>query len=356
MSQSLLTEQTRRAGAQFAEFSGWQMPLHYGEPAAEAKAVRENAGMRDTSHWDRVLISGADHLDFLHRMTTNHFQTLADWTGLEAVFTDNRGRILDLGAFYRRNEQTLAVLSPGAAGKILPWLDRYIFAEKIAFEEITGQTAMFELFGPRAGEMIQKVLATDISEIRPHHLLDTPRADALWITRLDRLGHPGLRAAGDPREIAVLWEKLLEFGVLPVGEETWEILRIEDGIPVRGRELTDEHNPWEAGLDRAIHMNKGCYIGQEVIARLEAYDKVKQHLVGLCWDGDSLPASGIELKAERKTAGQVTSAVYSPLLERNIALAYVRHAYCASGTLLEFTSDTGPQTVEVVDLPFTPGA
>lgn len=352
MQQSLLEERTRASGAIFGESSGRQIPVRYADPAAEVKAAREETGMRDTSHWDRVLICGADHLDFLHRMTTNHFQALADRTGLEAVFTENRGRILDLGAFYRRNEQTLAVLSPGAAREILPWLDRYIFAEKISLAEITNQTAMLELFGPRASEAAQKVLAADISEIPPHNLLDTPSAGALWIARLDRLGHPGLRAAGDPQEIAVLWEKLLEVGARPVGEEAWEILRIEEGLPVRGRELTHEHNPWEAGLGRAIHMNKGCYIGQEVIARLEAYDKVKQHLVGLQWDGGPLPASGAELKAEQKTAGQVTSAVFSPHLKRNIALAYVRRAHCAPGTRLELTLDSHLQPVDVVPLPF----
>lgn len=356
MQRSLLEDQTRASGAILGESSGWQMPLHYGDPTAEVKATRECTGMRDISHWGRVLISGADHLDFLHRMTTNHFQTLADRAGIEAAFTENRGRILDLGTFYRRNEQTLAVLSPGAIDEILSWLDRYIFAEEISFEEIAGQTAMFELFGPRAGEMVQEVFATDISAIQPHHLLETPLPDALWIARLDRFGHPGLRATGDLQEIAVIWEKLLEMGTRPVGEEAWDILRIEEGLPVRGRELTDEHNPWEAGLDRTIHMDKGCYIGQEVIARLEAYDKVKQHLVGLRWDEGSLPPSGTELKAERKTAGQITSAVFSPLLKHNIALGYVRRAHCAPGTILEFISDTGPQAVEVVSLPFAAGA
>ena len=356
MQRSLLEERTRASGAILGESSGWQIPLHYGDSAAEVKATRECAGMRDSSHWGRVLISGADHLDFLHRMTTNHFQELADRAGLEAAFTENRARILDLGTFYRRNEQTLAVLSPGAIDEILSWLDRYIFAEEISFEEITGQTAMVELFGPRAGEMVQEVFATDISVIQPHHLLETPSSGVLWTARLDRLGHPGLRATGDSPKIAVLWEKLLKMGAQPVGEEAWDILRIEAGIPARGRELTDEHNPWEAGLAHAIHMNKGCYIGQEVIARLEAYDKIKQHLVGLRWDEGSLPPSGTELRAERKTVGQITSAVYSPLLKRNIALGYVRRAHCALGTILEFISATGPQAVEVVGLPFAAGA
>jgi tRNA-modifying protein YgfZ len=352
--ESTLSALTRARGAKISEFSGWQMPAHYGDTNAEIRAVHQTAVLHDASHWGRLLICGADHLGFLHRMTTNHFESLEPGSGLRAVFPDNRSRILDLGTFYRRSDATLVVLSPQAAASILPWLDRYLFAEKVELREVTDESAMIELAGPEAVRIAMENLDIDLSSVPPDHLLKSS-AD-LWLARLDRCSHPGLRAAGNPDVIGELWEKLEEAGAHPAGEEAWEILRIEDGLPAFGRELTDEHNPWEAGLDDTIHMNKGCYIGQEVIARLDSYDKVKQHLVGLRWTEGHLPPPNTELTVDGKAVGRATSAVHSPHLNQNIGLAYVRRAHCESGTRLAFTIDDLEQVVEVTALPFSPGA
>jgi len=364
--ESTLSALTRARGAEFSEFSGWQIPAHYGDTDAEAQAAHQTAVLRDASHWGRLLIDGADHLDFLHRMTTNQFESLEPGAGLRAVFPDNRARILDLGTFYRRSDATLAVLSPQAAESILSWLDRYLFAEKVELREVTGESAMIELAGPETIRITAESLDVDLSSVPPDHLLESPKN--LWLARLDRCGHPGLRAVGNPDVIGELWEKLEGAGASPAGELAWEILRVEDGLPAYGRELTDEHNPWEAGLNDAIHMNKGCYIGQEVIARLDSYDKVKQHLVGLRWTGGPLPSpnSGAEgrephrgsasLTIDGKVVGGITSVVHSPHLNQNIGLAYVRRAHCESGTRLTFSVDATEQVVEVADLPFFPGA
>ena len=111
--------------------------------------------------------------------------------------------------------------------------------------------------------------------------------------------------------------------------------------------MTEDYNPWEAGLGRAIHMDKGCYIGQEVIARLDTYDKIKQHLVGLRLPAGDLPAPGQPLRDDRREVGRITSTADSPTLGP-IALAYVRRDACDAGT--ELALDQGRATV--VTLPF----
>ncbi len=347
---SPLTEHAR--GAVFAEYSGWEMPAHYGDMEAEYWAAREGTGLRDASHWSRLLFSGQDHLDFLHRMTTNHFKELQPNAGLEAIFPDNRGRILELGTFYRAGETTLAVLSPLGREKIPAWLDRYIFAEKIAIEDITQETAMIEVAGPGAAALVQKDLDKDLGAVAEHHLLGDPGGGEVWLARLDRFGHPGLRAIGPVEQIRALGEKLREGGAHPLGEAAWEILRVEEGLALYGRELTEEHNPWEAGQSagRAIHLNKGCYIGQEVIARLDTYDKVKQRLMGLELPDGPLPPAGALLRSGNAEAGRLTSAVYSPGLERNLALAYVRRDHWDPGTPLQVEGLEG--AARVVELPF----
>ena len=351
---STLFQLTKEKGAEFSTFGDWVIPCHYGDPAAEYRAAHSSAVLRDASHWGRVLVTGDDHLDFLHRMTTNDFDNLLPGTGFEAVFVESRARILDVGTFYRGKDSTLSILSPEGRKNIPAWLDRYIFTEKIFFEDITACTAMIELIGPRAAD-----LAAGLGQNRDaaaHHLLSDPASDGLWLAPLDFCGHRGFRMAGPPEKIRCLWEELQAGGALPMGEDGWEILRIEAGQPVLGRELTEEYNPWEANLERAIHPDKGCYIGQEVIARLDTYDKVKQHLMGLMLPPGETPAPRTPLRVGHRAAGEITSAAHSPFLKSNIALAYVRRAYCSPGTEVEYDFDGCVRRAEVTALPFARSA
>ncbi len=333
------------------ENPGGERPAHYGDPAVEYQAARQSAALRDTSHLSRLCFTGRDHLDFLHRMTTNHFQGLQPGAGLEAVFTDNRGRIIELGTFYRAGGTTLAVLSPGGREKIPAWLDRYIFAEQIATEDLSAELAMFELVGPQASTLVALTLGKDLHSAADHHLLNEPLAEGIWLARLDRFGHVGLRAMGPAAELGGWWAKLRAAGAQPLGEEAWEMLRIEAGLPLQGRELGEEHNPWEANLGRTVHMNKGCYIGQEVIARLDTYDKVKQRLMGLELPEGSVPVAGTVLRAGTAEAGRLTSAVYIPGRPGGMGLAYVRRDHWQPGTLLQVEGSDQP--VRVVQLPGT---
>lgn len=318
---------------------------------AEYRAAREGAALRDASHWGRLYIRGTDHLDLLHRMTTNDFNRLELGQGCEAVFIEQRARIIDLGVFYRGAENTLLLVSPQSRQQIPAWLDRFIFAEAIEFEDVTETTAMLECCGPQTADLIQQVLAQDLTQCQAGHLLCPQAGNALWLARTDWDGHPGFRAIGHPEEIAQIRAQLVAAGAQPCGETTWEILRIERGIPLLGREMTDAYNPWEAGLGRTIHMDKGCYIGQEVIARLDTYDKIKQHLVGLRLSTTDLPTPGQALHDAKREVGRITSVVESPTLGP-IALAYIRRDACSDGTILGL--DNGQASV--VSLPFPPAA
>lgn len=335
--------------AAWTEHSGWEMPAHYGDVEAEYQAARTGVALRETSHQSRLRFTGKDHLDFLHRMTTNHFRGLESGTGLEAVFTDSRGRIIEVGTFYRAGETTLAVLSPAGGQTIPAWLDRYLFAEQIAIADFTAETGMFEVLGPEAAALVSKTLGKDLTTVPDHHLLNDPLAEGAWLARLDCFGHAGLRAMGAAEQLRDWWEKLAKAGAQPLGEEAWEALRIGAGLPERGRELGEEHNPWEANLGRMIHMDKGCYIGQEVIARLDTYDKVKQRLMGLELPAGPLPSRGAVLRAGNTEAGRLTSATRVPGQQTGIALAYLRREHWQPDTLLQLEGNAEP--VRVISLP-----
>ena len=310
----------------------------------EYHAARTGAALRDAQASFRLYMRGADHLDFLHRMTSNDFHNLQLGHGLEAVFIEQRARILDLATCYRSPDSTALILSPDSRATIPAWLDRFIFAEALELADRTDETAMFELIGPHAVRLVSHLLDADLAKFQDHQLLDPQVVDGLWLART---AGPGLRAFGPPAAVEPLWQRLTTAGAHPIGAATWEILRVEQGLPLLERELTQDYNPWEAGLDRAIHLDKGCYIGQEVIARLDTYDKVKQHLVGLRLSDAELPATGQPLRDGAREVGRITSAVHSPSLGP-IALAYVRRSACAEGTVL----DAAGAQATVVSLPF----
>ena len=311
----------------------------------EYHAAHTGAALRDAQASFCLYMRGADHLDFLHRMTSNDFHNLQLGHGLEAVFIEQRARILDLATCYRGPDATALILSPASRPTIPAWLDRFIFAEALELADHTDETAMFELIGPQAPQLVTHTLNVDLAKLQDHQLLDPQIPDDLWLARM---AGPGLRALGPPDAVKNLWQRFAAAGARPIGSETWEILRVEQGLPLLGRELTQDYNPWEAGLGRAIHLDKGCYIGQEVIARLDTYDKVKQHLVGLRLSAAELPSTGQPLRDGTREVGRITSAVHSPSLGP-IALAYVRRSACAEGTAL----DTGGAQATVVPLPFS---
>ncbi len=310
----------------------------------EYHAAHTGAALRDAQASFRLYMRGADHLDFLHRMTSNDFHNLPIGHGLEAVFIEQRARVLDLATCYRGPDAAALILSPDSRAAIPAWLDRFIFAEALELADRTDETAMFELIGPRAAQLVARALDAELAQLQDHQLLDPQVPDGLWLART---AGPGLRAFGPPDDVKALWQRLAAAGARPIESETWEILRVEQGLPLLGRELTQNYNPWEAGLGRAIHLDKGCYIGQEVIARLDTYDKVKQHLVGLRLAAAELPAMGQRLRDGAREVGCITSAVHSPSLGA-IALAYVRRSACAEGTVL----DAGGAPATVVSLPF----
>ena len=310
----------------------------------EYQAARTDAALRNAQTSFRLYLCGVDHLDFLHRMTSNDFHNLQIGHGLEAVFIEQRARILDLATCYRGPDATALILSPDSRTTIPTWLDRFIFAEALELADRTDETAMFELIGPHTAELVARTLEVELAQLQDHQLLDPQVADDLWLARTPG---PGLHAFGPPAAVKALWQRLAAAGARPIGAATWEILRVEQGLPLLGRELTQNYNPWEAGLGRAIHLDKGCYIGQEVIARLDTYDKVKQHLAGLRLSTAELPPTGQPLRDGVREVGRITSAVHSPSLGP-IALAYVRRSACAEGTVL----DADGVQATVVSLPF----
>ena len=316
---------------------------------------RTGAALRDISHYTSILFSGKQHLEFLHRMTTSHFLNLQVGEGFETVFPDNRGRIFSFGTFTRIDQNvTLGVIPSTKGHSLIDWLDGYLFNEDVLFKDITENTSGIEIIGPCFIDIIKSnwphLFSSDITI--PYHLSSkTVEQPFVLGQKYGRV--PGARLIGPPSAIEEMALRVLKTGCGRMSDIDFDTMRIEEGYPTLENELTDAHNPWEADLKRTIDLNKGCYIGQEIIARLNTYNKVKQHLVGLHLSDDQ-PEAGDKLMAIGGLhAGKITSAAFSPLLGNRIALAYLRKEFCSPGTNLTLCdTDRISGKITVCDLPF----
>jgi folate-binding protein YgfZ len=306
----------------------------------------------DRSDVGRLAITGDDALDLVDRLSTNALQDLEPGHGTRTVLTSNKGRIVDVLFVLREADSLLVLTGPGNQEAVSSWVDFYTIIEDVETRDTTGETAMFSLAGPDAPTIVQSLLPAQTAILDPNEAVSAVIGGVQsTIIRTDFIGVPAYDMVVALTDAPKLRDALLETGAEPAGFEAAEALRVELGIPAFGKELGESYNPLEAGLMPLISFTKGCYIGQEVVARLNTYDKVKKRLVGLRWNGKSPPEEGASLLLDGKQAGIMTTAARSPRFEGGIGLGYVRKALAEPGTELVLESPDGPTPVLVADLP-----
>ena len=288
------------------------------------EALTRGVGIVDRSDVGRLAVGGEDAVDLVERLSTNALTELGVGEGAATVLTTNKGRILDLLLVLRRDGDLLVLTGVGNQGRVAEWVDFYTFVEDVSVEDVTGATAMLGVVGPGASAVVEAATGVAASGLAPCEF----RAGAIGgtealVVRSDPVGEAGYDVvvpAGDRDEVlAVLLS--VDAGPAPVevGWEALDALRIERGVPAFGRELTEAFNPLEAGLIDIISFTKGCYVGQEVVARLNTYDKVQKRLMRMRWGDGAGPEPGAKLVLDGKQVGVVTSAAESPAGRRRRA-------------------------------------
>lgn len=341
MTQALRDLQQRQG----ATFSSEGVPVAFGS-AVGLESVETGAVLFDRSHWGVLQMSGGDRLRFIHNQTTNTFTQRQPGEGCDTVFVTSTARTIDLTTVYVTDETLLILTSPGQDQRLMDWMDRYIFpADQVSLANLTGDTAVFSLVGSGSAALLNH-LGIDLEPDLPtaHH-----RSVDLGGVALRLAVGSGLALAGYtlliPAEGAVsVWQQLVNAGVIPAGDLLWQQLRVQQGRPFPERELTDDYNPLEAGLWDAISFDKGCYIGQETIARLNTYQGVKQQLWGLHLSATVEP--GAAIFAEGEKVGLLTSVVETPCGLRG--LGYIRTKAGGAGLAVSVGAADGV----VVDLPY----
>ena len=302
---------------------------------------------------------GTDRLDLLHRLSTNATGDLEPGGEATTILTTDKGRILEVVRVLAFADHVLLVLAGADSQSVRDWLDRYTIMDDFRTTDQTAAYGVIGVYGGRARSTVSLAIGPDLPDGGQFRqsVVDGARVVVLRDTRLGGAG--GFLLVVDREGLDAVAAALTSAGAHQLSNATYEALRIEAGQPAIGRELSEQYNPLEAGLVQLVSFMKGCYIGQEVIARLDSYDKVQRHLVGLVLDapiGNDVPALSVQESAAGSTIGVVTSMAYSPALERPIALAYVRTQHAIPGAEVWLTENGDAEGIRlramITKLPF----
>ncbi|WP_420628691.1 YgfZ/GcvT domain-containing protein [Candidatus Leptofilum sp.] len=295
------------------------------------QAARETAVLTNRSDLGVLIFSGETRFDLINRMSTQKVLTMAKGEGTATILTTDIGRIIDRLLLYATNSKVYALTSENNSDNIARYLMRFVFfQDDFHIQDVSNDTVIFGVYGPQAR---QKVVAAGFpdEDLPLHHWRQVKFGNmTAYLHRTDPIHGDGYFVMGERKDKDALWQRLLDAGLTVADTAAFDYLRIEAGLPRFGRELTADYIPLEANLWGDVSFNKGCYIGQEIIARMESRGKLAKKLVQLTAD-EPLEA-GSDLQANGKNAGTVTSAAVGP--HGTVGLGYVKTSVLDSGSEL----------------------
>ncbi|MFN8378588.1 MAG: glycine cleavage system protein T [Anaerolineae bacterium] len=344
-----LADLQRRLGASLA---GDGIPLDYGDQAAEFSAARDTVVLMDRSHEGRLSLRGADRLALVQRMSTNDILSLKADEATPTIFTNPVGRILDRVTLVNRTDDALLLTEPGRGDAVRAYLQRNIFFnDQVHLIDLAPTTRHFVLIGPDSDALV-RVFAPALADSRDMNGAALEIAGAtVYAVRVKPLSGSQYSLVV-PTEVAeAVFEAIVTagvpFGLQPAGSLTYNALRIRAGRPGAGRELSADYIPLEVGLWDEVNFHKGCYTGQEIIARMESRKKLAKTIVQVVLDRPiEAPAS---LRSDGREVGTLTSAVAAP--DGVIyGIGVVRVSAAVPGSTLETVREQATATATITRL------
>jgi aminomethyltransferase len=342
-------------GATYREHGDRRIVDHYGRPERAHRAVRNGVGVIEADY-GIVEVTGEDRVEFVDNAVSNRVPA-EDGRGCYALLLDPQGGIETDLYVYTTADRLLAFTPPGTAEPLADDWAGKTFIQDVEVRAITGDLGVFGVHGPTATEKVASVLT---GAATPDDRLSFVRG------RMDDVGVTVIRGEGLAGEegyevvcaadgAADVFDTLLTRGMnaAPFGYRTWESLTLEAGTPLFETELAGTI-PNVLGIRNALDFEKGCYVGQEVVSRVENRGRPSRRLAGLALEGDAVPGGGATVFAGDATVGEVTRAVASPSLERVVALALVEFDLEADAPTVRVDGEEHPASV--VDLPFVDGS
>ncbi|WP_447969007.1 CAF17-like 4Fe-4S cluster assembly/insertion protein YgfZ [Nitrospira sp. M1] len=361
MKHSPLFTQHETLGAQFHTSGDWEMPEHYGSATEEHMAVRQAVGIADLSLRGLNRITGDDRVTWLQNLISNDIRPLTAGQGLYSALMDHKGKML---SYFRVLflEDSIILEDAGEVGDMTyQHLRKFLlFGTKAKMENCLESWGTLLISGPLAPDLVKQAFSIDMAASKPLDLQVTElEGQTAILVKTEETGEHDIEIHMPTAGLVSAWERLWAVGqpvgLRAIGQTALESLRLEAGIPKIGPDLNERIVPPEANLEgKAFSLTKGCYPGQEVVARMDTYGSVKRRLVGLLIDSTDthIPEHGAKLFSGDREVGWVSSAAYSPLLKKPIAFGFPLRDFTKAETELTVACGEERHSAVVQTLPF----
>lgn len=327
MKQSRLHDQHQQLGATFEDVTGWSVPAHFGDASAEHAAVRNGVGISDLSHRGKMRVTGDDRIKWLQSIISNDILPLQPGQGRYSSFLTHKGKMLGYFRVYIQSD-AVWIEDVGEVGEAtFQALRKFLlYGTKAKMENCLESWGLLLVSGPKSAKVVAAAFGVEVQTLPLLQTISTMiGGQPALIMHTEETGEEDWEILLPADGLSAAWAQMMTagapFGVKPVGAQARDLLRIEAGLPKAGPDLNEEIVPPEANLEgKAFSLSKGCYPGQEVVARMDTYGNVRRHLVGLIIQDKTAPPKGSKLFSGDREVGWISSAVLSP--QRNAVLAF----------------------------------
>jgi len=343
-------------GGRLVEFGGWSMPVQYTTIVEEHQAVRQRVGLFDISHMGRLTFHGPDAETWLERVTTNHVARLAENQIQYSLMANAHGGVIDDVLVYRLPVGYALVCNASNRRKVLDQLEAHRPAGETTLTDRTLTTAMIAVQGPESLDVLQPLFNAPLGGLTYYRTVLGRILDSVdtVVSRTGYTGEDGYELMIPAASAVRVWEALLESGrgrgIAACGLGARDTLRFEAAMPLYGHELSEEINPYAAGVGWAVKLNKGEFVGAQALREFK--DSPGQGRVGLGLEGKRIARQGCSVFLDGKAVGTVTSGTFSPTLGQSLAMALVEPSATPPGSVLMVEVRGHDEPARVVPLPF----
>jgi len=323
----------------------------------EYNSLVSGVALRDISFKGILEITGKEGLDYLNRISTNSLLNLAPDNIAYTLFTSEKGRIIDRCIVINTGESLLLFCGAENKRKLNSWLNKYIIMEDIKITDANQKYTVLEFIGPQSNSFLISFFGREVSDLIDNEVVRLYFDNYKFsIIKTKDFGVEKIIIFAEYSSSNHLVRSMIAnksaFDLNIAGEDAYKVFRIEKGMPEAPYELNDDYNPYEVGVIKDVSFSKGCYIGQEVIARLDTYDKVQKYLRGFTFNQKVGEGKSFRIFSNNVEVGKVTSYAYSFLLKKMIGLGIIRKDYPGDGTSFIVKDNGNESEITVCNIPF----
>jgi len=356
MKKTPLNEVHKKINGRMVDFGGWEMPVKYSGIKKEHSTVREKCGLFDVSHMGEIVIEGDNALEMVQKLITNNAVKLEDGQILYSPMCYTDGGIVDDLLVYRINaNKYLLVVNAANTDKDWKWIQDNAI-ENVKMANVSDDYAQIALQGPNSKDLLAEITDIDLDSIKYYWFTfgEVGGVEVL-LSRTGYTGELGYEIYVAPDKVVGIWNKLMEkgenYGLKPVGLGARDTLRLEKNMCLYGNDISKDTHPLEAGLSWTVDLKKDDFNGKDALFKIKenGYDR---KLVGFKVVGRGIPRHGYKIKADGNIIGEVTSGSFSPTLEENIGLGYVKKSFSKPGQTINIKVRKRDVKAQVIETPF----